>query len=393
MVLLPAQKLWCSAVSLSFRYYAIRQMLFSIVLLFPILSALVMPFDLFRTTQHQQQSSVSFRTKIIYPQCAYVPTIKHTWIPCKNKNNKYSVRRLILTSRNSVSSDKIDIVVDYPSINRNTSITQQQQQQQYETGQSNVAEFAVVLPSLCVEVTAAETTAVNYGTLNDMAIVSPRSDKQESRKGIINTLVLLTDDDQDNITSRTHSNVNNKKYQMLGLLWTIAMLSALDRVAMSVALVPMSTEFDFTDTMKGSISSLFSVGYGISIIPAGLIVATISPKLALAIGIFIWSLATIATPIASDTSFYYTGGDDSAIALMMVLLVPILLARALVGAGESFVLPTAQRLLTVWTTPEQKGSGTLFFFAYVLFFVIDKCLVAIFFVFACFSEKRKLMID
>jgi len=49
----------------------------------------------------------------------------------------------------------------------------------------------------------------------------------------------------------------------IGLCWCVGLLSALDRVAMSVALLPMTQQLGFTESMKGSIASLFSVGYGL----------------------------------------------------------------------------------------------------------------------------------
>ena len=129
------------------------------------------------------------------------------------------------------------------------------------------------------------------------------------------------------------------KNTMLFLCWGVALLSALDRVAMSVAMVPLSAEFGYTDTMKGSVSSLFSVGYGLGIVPAGILVATASPRVVMACGIAVWSLATIATPQAAAYSS----------------MVPLLLARASVGAAESVVLPTLQTLLSSWTTRENKS--------------------------------------
>jgi Major Facilitator Superfamily len=132
------------------------------------------------------------------------------------------------------------------------------------------------------------------------------------------------------------------KIIMLSLLWTVAALSSLDRVAMSVALVPMSAEFGFNDSIKGSISSLFSVGYGLCIVPAGLLVASASPRIIMACGVTIWSLATIITP--TTASLVATAGT----------MAPLLLARALMGSAESVVMPTIQRLLAAWTKPEEK---------------------------------------
>lgn len=114
---------------------------------------------------------------------------------------------------------------------------------------------------------------------------------------------------------------------------------------MSVALVSMSAEFGFSDTMKGSISSLFSVGYGLAILPAGLILSFVSPRQVMAFGVALWSVATIVTPLSADL-------------LELELMAPILLVRACVGVGESMVIPTFQRLLAVWTNAEQKSSGT-----------------------------------
>ncbi|GKY92424.1 hypothetical protein MPSEU_000213000 [Mayamaea pseudoterrestris] len=128
---------------------------------------------------------------------------------------------------------------------------------------------------------------------------------------------------------------------MFVLLWLIACLSALDRVAMSVAILPMSMELGWTDTTKGAISSLFSVGYGLCIIPAGLVVSTSGrPIVILATGVLIWSIATMATPAAA-----------TATGTMLALLA----ARAAVGAGESVIIPSLQTLLIHWTTSQEKS--------------------------------------
>ena len=139
----------------------------------------------------------------------------------------------------------------------------------------------------------------------------------------------------------------DQRRTVLILLWCIAAISALDRVAMSVALVPMSYEYSPTlisDTMKGLISSLFSIGYGLAIIPAGLLISYISPKTLMTFGILIWSCATIVTPVSAE--------------FITLTAFPILCVRSIVGMGEAILIPTVHRLLSVWTTSEQKSSGT-----------------------------------
>ena len=128
-------------------------------------------------------------------------------------------------------------------------------------------------------------------------------------------------------------------YTMLGLIFVVAGLSALDRIAMSVALVPMTEEFGFTDTTKGAISSFFSVGYGFAILPAGLLLASVSPRLFMTIGVALWSTGTILTP--------FTAAQEN----MSILLG----ARALVGASESVVIPSVQRLIASWVPVDKKA--------------------------------------
>lgn len=135
------------------------------------------------------------------------------------------------------------------------------------------------------------------------------------------------------------------KIVMLGLLWVTACLSALDRVAMSVALVPMTAEFGLTDTIKGSISSFFSVGYGLGIVPAGIILSFASPRIVMSVAVVSWSLATLATPWAAESLAVGTTASS------------LLFMRACVGAAESLVMPTLQRLLLAWTKPEEKAMG------------------------------------
>ena len=132
---------------------------------------------------------------------------------------------------------------------------------------------------------------------------------------------------------------NDYAATMMILIFIAGSLCSLDRVAMSVALVPMSQEMDISDTVKGSISSFFSVGYGLGILPAGLLLSKLSPRSIMAVGICLWSAGTIVTPYSVAT------GNMSL----------LLGARTLVGASESVVIPSVQRLLSNWISPEKKS--------------------------------------
>ena len=131
------------------------------------------------------------------------------------------------------------------------------------------------------------------------------------------------------------------------LCWGVTFLSALDRVAMSVAIVPLAEELGINDEMKGQISSVFSVGYGLSILPVGIALSRISPRLMMGMGMAIWSLATLATPL--------TASCDT--------IGPLLMSRAAVGAAESVVMPTIQRILAEWIPADRKSVATAVVFS------------------------------
>ena len=135
-------------------------------------------------------------------------------------------------------------------------------------------------------------------------------------------------------------------FVILTLCWFVGFLSSLDRVAMSVAILPMATELGYSETIKGQISSFFSVGYGLAILPAGLVLAAVSPRLVMAVGISIWSLATLATPLTAA-----------------VAVSPLLAARASVGAAESVLLPSVNKLLANWVPPEKTSVALAFVYS------------------------------
>lgn len=150
----------------------------------------------------------------------------------------------------------------------------------------------------------------------------------------------------------------------LALCWFVGLLSSLDRVAMSVAILPMSDEYHLTDTIKGEVSSVFSIGYGLGILPVGLIVSTVSPKTIMAAGVALWSLATFGTPIAASfiqmvqSPVIISSGDIASTSIYMAQNIgPLLLIRALMGGAESVVLPAIQRILMNYIPPSKKSTA------------------------------------
>jgi ACS family sodium-dependent inorganic phosphate cotransporter len=186
-----------------------------------------------------------------------------------------------------------------------------------------------------------ETTAI----LKSMGKTSffPAPDKNDPSVINENNGVSIFDEDVVSSDSMEGINLNIEKEEfattMMILIFIVGSLCSLDRVAMSVALVPISQEMAISDSVKGSISSFFSVGYGLGILPAGLVLSKLSPRAIMAVGICLWSAGTILTP-------YSVGTGNMSL---------LLGARTLVGASESVVIPAVQRLLSNWIAPEKKS--------------------------------------
>ena len=118
----------------------------------------------------------------------------------------------------------------------------------------------------------------------------------------------------------------------------IGAVCALDRVLISIAIIPMAAQYGYSDSTKGAIAAAFSVGYCAGLLPAGVASATASPKAVLFGGLVIWSLAQAASPSAADVSL------------------PLLLAaRALMGVGEAAAVPCLQSIAARFVPPDSRS--------------------------------------
>eukprot|EP00978_Attheya_sp_CCMP212_P018340 scaffold50046_cov46-Attheya_sp.AAC.1 len=188
------------------------------------------------------------------------------------------------------------------------------------------------------------------------------------------SLIIRTDPSLETETE-TEAKAEADYLPMLALCFCVAFLSALDRVAMSVAILPMSQEFHFTETLKGQISSVFSVGYGVGIIPCGLLIAAASPRAVMGVGVALWSVATLGTPIMAglcilkETIIQTLPPEDGGtfvdvvpIAVLVENIGPLLAIRAVMGAAESVVLPAIQRIMAAWVPPSKKSLAVALIF-------------------------------
>lgn len=113
-------------------------------------------------------------------------------------------------------------------------------------------------------------------------------------------------------------------------------LCNMDKVNMSVAVIPMAKEFGWNNTVRGLVNSSFFWGYSLTQIPAGWISTKIGGARVLLFGVLLWSIGTLVAP-----------------PLARVSLLALCFSRVLVGLGEGFA-PSAVTNVMANLVPEKE---------------------------------------
>jgi ACS family sodium-dependent inorganic phosphate cotransporter len=111
----------------------------------------------------------------------------------------------------------------------------------------------------------------------------------------------------------------------------------IDRVNISLAIVPMAREFGWSKTTSGFVMSSFFIGYLLTQVPGGILAGRFGGKHVLAGGVLFWSLFTALTPPSAYAGF---GALIGARILMGMVTFPSIL-HAVVALGAD-VAPVAR---------------------------------------------------
>jgi MFS family permease len=121
------------------------------------------------------------------------------------------------------------------------------------------------------------------------------------------------------------------RYTMVCLCAVATFICYIDRVNISVAIIPMAEEFGWDRGTQGLVMSSFFVGYLLTQIAGGWLADRFGGKLVLGVGVLFWSAFTIVTPAA-------------AFAGLSILL----LSRVGMGLGEAVTFPSIYSLFANW---------------------------------------------
>eukprot|EP00198_Chlamydomonas_reinhardtii_P005015 XP_001694351.1 major facilitator superfamily protein [Chlamydomonas reinhardtii] len=100
---------------------------------------------------------------------------------------------------------------------------------------------------------------------------------------------------------------------------------------MSVAILPMASQFGWDAATMGLVQSSFFWGYLLTQVAGGVLADRYGGRLILGLGVLWWSLATALTPVAAAAG-----------------LPTLLVARCLMGIGEGVAMPAMNALLAKW---------------------------------------------
>jgi ACS family sodium-dependent inorganic phosphate cotransporter len=118
------------------------------------------------------------------------------------------------------------------------------------------------------------------------------------------------------------------RWKVVGMMALAFVLCNMDKVNMSVAVIPMAEELGWSATDRGLVSSAFFWGYSLTQIPAGYVSTKIGGARVLTAGVVLWSLGTLVAPPLAHMS-----------------LLALCVSRVIVGLGEGLAPSSATNVM------------------------------------------------
>ena len=135
------------------------------------------------------------------------------------------------------------------------------------------------------------------------------------------------------------------RYTIVALAAAAVFVCYIDRIIISVAIIPMAADFNWSAEEQGRVLSAFFIGYLLTQVAGGWLAERLGGKIVLGAGVLFWSLFTLLTPVAA------LGG-----------LTALLAARVLMGVGEGVTFPAVYAMFGRWIPLQERSRciGILF---------------------------------
>lgn len=133
------------------------------------------------------------------------------------------------------------------------------------------------------------------------------------------------------------------RYSVVLLSFCAVFVCYIDRVNISVAIIPMAEQYGWDAGVQGWILSCFYFGYMVTQFLGGYLADRFGGKLVLAVGVLWWSVFTILTPPAA------------AMGITMLII-----TRILMGMGEGVTFPSIYALYSNWVPTQERSRSMAF---------------------------------
>lgn len=126
------------------------------------------------------------------------------------------------------------------------------------------------------------------------------------------------------------------------LMFLLAAINYIDRSALSVAAAPLAREFQLDSVQLGYLFSSFLWLYVLCLVPMGVVVDRLGTRTVNALGIGLWSTATVLTGLVGSFG-------------------ALLGTRVIMGVGEATTYPAAGRVIHEWIPVRERALFTTIF--------------------------------
>lgn len=132
-----------------------------------------------------------------------------------------------------------------------------------------------------------------------------------------------------------------RRWLLAGGCFLAIFVCYIDRVNISFAILPMSTQYGWAKTTQGWVLSSFFIGYLTTQLLGGWLATRIGGRSVLAFGVLWWSAFTLVTPLAAELSFG-----------------ALIAARVGMGLGEGVAFPSIYQLFGRWIPVRERARAT-----------------------------------
>ena len=146
-----------------------------------------------------------------------------------------------------------------------------------------------------------------------------------------------------------HSTIGHIRWLIVFLIFAIAAVAYLDRANISIAAPFIKRDFALSNYQLGFVFSAFVFGYAIAQPFAGRFADRYGAFSTIAIGISCWCVLTALTAVIPT-------GFAGAFSVLLI-------ARLMLGIGESMIFPASNRLVSNWVPAQERGLANGIIFA------------------------------